>query len=370
MTIIALITNIPSPYRVDLFYYMQTHLNDYEIHVIYASENEDNRTWDIDNNKLINSHVLNSKTIKIRGKEDTRYIHIPSNIIKELNSIFPDVVISWEYNPSSLQSLFWCKIHKRKFIHLTDGTLYSERNIGFIQKQTRKIIIRNSDAALASSSKAKEKLLAWGMDKEKIFVSLLTIDIDSICTLKHIPEEGRLLYVGSLIKRKGLDLLFKALEYVEHDYTLRIVGNGSKYQINELSNLAIKSGIQNKVEFCGFKQGDELREEYKRAQIFILPTREDCFGLVLLEALCASVPIISSKYADGAYDIIINGENGVIVDPYDSQSFGKVIENVLDGKIQLNGMKKDLVEKFSFPNVTVAYVNAINYVTKGIKKDE
>lgn len=57
----------------------------------------------------------------------------------------------------------------------------------------------------------------------------------------------------------------------------------------------------------------ELLEEYQKAQIFVLPTREDCFGLVLLEALCAEVPIISSKYADGAYDVIDEGKNAICI---------------------------------------------------------
>ena len=55
--------------------------------------------------------------------------------------------------------------------------MFSERNIGKLQKVTRKIITKNCDAALASSTKAKEKLLAWGIPEEKIFLSLLTLDI-------------------------------------------------------------------------------------------------------------------------------------------------------------------------------------------------
>ena len=91
----------------------------------------------------------------------------------------PDVVIAMEYNPAALQALWWCRRNGKKFIHLTDGTLFSERNIGKIQKVTRKIITKNCDAAIASSTRAKEKLLAWGVPEEKIFVSLLTVDVQA-----------------------------------------------------------------------------------------------------------------------------------------------------------------------------------------------
>ena len=64
---IVLITNIPAPYRVDLFYYMQTHIKEYEIHVIYTNENEDNRSWNIPKEKMLNSHVLHSKVLRRKG---------------------------------------------------------------------------------------------------------------------------------------------------------------------------------------------------------------------------------------------------------------------------------------------------------------
>ena len=73
---IVLITNIPSPYLVDLFDYMHRNLTEYEFHVIYTSRTEDNRLWNIDEEKMKNSHVLKSRVLKIRKKLDDRYIHL------------------------------------------------------------------------------------------------------------------------------------------------------------------------------------------------------------------------------------------------------------------------------------------------------
>ena len=109
----------------------------------------------------------------------------------------------------------------------------------------------------------------------------------------------------------------------------------------------------------------ELLEEYQKAQIFVLPTREDCFGLVLLEALCAEVPIISSKYADGAYDIVNEGKNGILVDPYDSKEFGSTINKVLKKEVSLDGKNNIIAGKFTFDEVSKVYINAIDYVLKG-----
>ena len=155
MSKVLLITNIPAPYRVVLFYYMQTHQQTHEFFVIYTNRNEDNRQWTIDERKLLQSTILESKIIKRKGEGDVHYLHIPQHLTREITRINPDVVIAWEYNPSALKALLWCKRHGRKFIHLTDGTLRSERNIGRVQKLMRHIIIRHADACIASSTNAK-----------------------------------------------------------------------------------------------------------------------------------------------------------------------------------------------------------------------
>ena len=161
MSKIAIITNIPAPYRVDLFYYLQTHINEHSFHVIYTSAGEDNRAWTVQEEKMRNTRILDTRVVKLRGKLDTRYIHLPGNVGNVLNELAPDAVIASEYNPAAMQALLWAKTHRKKFIHWTDGTLHSERNIGTVQKLTRKIICANADACIASSTKAKEKLLAW-----------------------------------------------------------------------------------------------------------------------------------------------------------------------------------------------------------------
>lgn len=364
MSRVAIITNIPAPYRVDLYYYMQTHVKEHEFFIIYTSRNEDNRAWNIQEEKLINTRILESRILKIKNKLDTRYVHLPANIGKELNSIQPDIVAAEEYNPSALQGMWWAKLHGKKFIHWTDGTLHSERNIGKVQKLTRKIICSNADACIASSTKAKEKLMAWGVPEEQIFISLLTVDISKYRELQREPVPGRILYVGSMIPRKGLDLLLDALKYVTVPFELRIVGNGTPEEISGLKAIAEANEIAEKVTFCGFQQGDALREEYRKAQVFVLPTREDCFGLVLLEAMCAGVPIVASKYADGAYDVIAEGENGYIEDPFQPELFGKAIERALVTPMPCGAVSARKADAFSFEKVSEEIGKAVAYAQK------
>lgn len=359
---VAIVTNIPSPYRVDLYNYLHENVTQYDFNIIYTSENESNRAWNVNKENLKKSYILKSKVIKLKGNIDDRYVHIPGNMSKLLNQINPDVVIAMEYNPAAIQSLVWCKVKKKKFIHLTDGTLVNEQNLNIVQKLSRKIICRNADSFIASSTKAKEKLISYGVPAENIFISLLTVNLEDYKRLNREPEQGRILYVGSFVKRKGLDLLIESLKYVTKPFELRIVGGGTEEDKKALEALIIKNNLESKVCWCGYKSGQNLYDEYSKAEIFVLPTREDCFGLVLLEAFASKIPIVSSKYADGCYDIVIDGENGYIADPFDSNLFAEKINNALNNIDLQSHANINNIEKFEFSNTVKGYMDAMKNV--------
>lgn len=364
---IVIISNIPAPYRVAFFEYVTEHLQQYEITILYSARQQQNREWSIEREKLQNSVFLKSKTIRIKRRYDDKYIQIPYNLTTELNRLAPDIVVASEYNPVSIRTMQWCKKHHRKYISWTDGTLYAERNIIFLQRLFRKYIIQKADACLASSSKSREAQMAYGANQKKCFISSLTVDIDQYLIEGKNREGKRLLLVGSLIQRKGIDLLLKALVHVEQVYELHIVGEGPEREALKTQIDALQLG--KKVRFHGFQQGDTLREIYAESDIFILPTREDCFGLVILEAMCAGLPVISSKYADGAYDLVIEGETGYIIDPNQSEQFAAVISQLLGDKERMKTMGiagKKHAEAFRFEKVIQGFAEAIEYTSQVI----
>ena len=362
---IAIITNIPAPYRVDLFYYMQTHIPEYDFHIIYTNASEPNRNWSFNEEKCLNSYILSSKIIKRKNVLYTQYIHLTLGVVKLLRHLKPDVVIAFEYNPAAAQALFWCKTNRKKFIHLTDGTLRTERNIGKLQKLARQIIIKYADAYIASSTKAVEKLCHWGAPADRIFISLLTVDAEPYLKLKRDRKRGRILYVGEIVKRKGIDFIINALPYVKSDYTLHIVGNGNADEKAYLKALAEEKKVAGSIVWCGFKKKEGLWKEYSEADVFVFPTREDCFGLVLVEALAGGIPIISSPYAEGVYDLVEEGRNGMIVDPNDSKRLASAIDYVINNPDQMEQWgkySKELIKKFKFEKVIDGYVRSIEFV--------
>ena len=357
---IVIITNIPAPYRVDFFDYLQKHYQEYKFTIVYSSHNEDNRSWEIEQEKMQNSIFLESKTIKIKKKMDMRYVHIPWGVGKLLKELDPDVVVGSEYNPTILLALHYCKRHKMPFVSWTDGTLFSERNFGKVQLWSRKHVIRRADSYIASSSKAKEAQVYYGALEEKCHISYLTVDVDQYVQKPQGKGNGKILCVGSLIERKGIDLLLKALSELREPYDLFIAGTGEEKE--SLEKLAQELKIDDKIHFLGHLNRAELLKHYADSDLFVLPTREDCFALVILEAMCSGLPIICSKYADGAYDLLENEKNGFVIDPYDTKKFRECIQRILkDKEIQKNMRKESekIIEKFRFENVSKVYMEAI-----------
>lgn len=360
---VLIISNIPSPYRTAFFAFLQNASAEYRFSVLYTATSEADRVWKTDNEKLKDTYFLKSKILRVKGGEiggtAERYIHLPANLPKMLSRLNPDIVIGSEYNPSAVLALFWARAHKKRFIHMTDGTLRSESYIGTVQKLTRKLIISQADAYLASSTKAKEKLLWWKAPEEKITISYLTVDIAPFLALQRAPEPETLLYVGRLSREKGTDLLLEALARTRHPVKLRIVGNDVNAERQKLEQQCRALGLEDRVQWCGYLEGEALRAEYSRATVLAVPSRSDCFGLVLLEAVCAGLPIVGSKYADGVYDLIREGVNGYIADPEDPAAFAACIDAAMDTALPAQSLRQTLSKPFRFEEAAKGYFRAI-----------
>lgn len=357
---VAIITNIPAPYRVDFFDYLQKNYTQYQFTIIYSSKNEDNRKWEIDQNKMCNSIFLESKTIKIKKRFDNYYLHIPMGVSKVLNKVKPDVVVGSEYNPTIIQALFYCKRKRIPFVSWTDGTLFSERNRNFVQKFLRRFVVSSADSYIGSSTKSKEAQIYYGADESKCHISYLAVDVEKYIQKPQALGAGKILCVGSLIERKGVDLLLDALAKVKCNYSLYLAGEGAEKE--NLQKKTVNLNISDKVHFLGQLNREALLEHYADSDLFVFPTREDCFALVILEAICSRLPVICSKYADGAYDLIEEGKNGYIIDPYDVHGFANYIEELLCDKSICEKMREQsdkIIDKFRFANISKGYIAAI-----------
>ncbi len=152
-----------------------------------------------------------------------------------------------------------------------------------------------------------------------------------LCEVASHTQPGyRLLYVGRLAAVKGLPVLFESLVKIKQtnpDVVLTVVGDGGERQ--EIEKSAAQMGIADNVDFVGYKSQAEVRQYMQQSDIFVLPSFAEGLPIVLMEALAAGLPVVSTQIA-GNSDLVENGINGYLVPPGDSVLMADYIKSLLD----------------------------------------
>jgi len=137
----------------------------------------------------------------------------------------------------------------------------------------------------------------------------------------------RLLAVGRLEEQKGHDLLIEAFASVARDNTaLRLLISGEGSRRGSLADLASDLGVADKVQFLGWRSDVEVL--LAAADILVHPARWEGFGLVILEAMAAALPVVATRV--GAIpEVVIDGETGLLVDQEDARGLAVAIRSLL-----------------------------------------
>jgi glycosyltransferase involved in cell wall biosynthesis len=163
-------------------------------------------------------------------------------------------------------------------------------------------------------------------------------------------EEGelRLLFVGNLIPRKGLEHLLTALHSLRgRPFRLDVVGSeeADRRHAAFLRKRVRELDLTGRVEFHGTLSGASLEDRFRQAQVLVVPSSYEGFGIVYLEAMGFGLPVIAS--ASGATDEIVRHEaTGFLVPPGDAWSLARRIESLLDDRALLTRMSLAAYEGF------------------------
>ncbi|MGF1495084.1 MAG: glycosyltransferase family 4 protein [Microcoleaceae cyanobacterium] len=170
-------------------------------------------------------------------------------------------------------------------------------------------------------------------------------NIPYYCSLEKfgqsLPERPRdpvtILFCGQMIRRKGVDLLLKAFEnLVQSGFKARLLLVGREAELPQMLKL-IDPKIQSQIHYAGFQAPENLPQFFQQADIFVLPSRYDGWGVVVNQALGAGLPIICSDQVGAAYDLIEPGINGEIFPSGDVKVLTQAMKTFLKkpGYIQL-----------------------------------
>lgn len=163
---------------------------------------------------------------------------------------------------------------------------------------------RKADAIVAVSARTKNKIVEkYGIPQNKIKVVYNGIEFNhNSAMIEHrldkLKQDGNkiVLFVGRITLQKGPDyFVAMAKKILEHEPKTYFVVSGSGDMEGEMIRQVAGQGLSARFIFCGFLRGEELNRVYKAADIFVMPSVSEPFGLVPLEAMISEVPVLVSK---------------------------------------------------------------------------
>jgi glycosyltransferase involved in cell wall biosynthesis len=190
---------------------------------------------------------------------------------------------------------------------------------------------------LGVSDFISRKMIEKGFPKERVRTHYLGVPVQPTLA-KADNKDNIVLTVGRLVEKKGTEYLIRAMADVVRtvkDARLIICGDGPLRAY--LEKLAQELRIENSVEFRGWQSKIELQEQFRKANIFVLPSVTakdgDCegLGMVFLEAMTYGVPVIGTDHG-GIPDVIRHNETGFLIPEKDNNALAEKIKILLNDK--------------------------------------
>ncbi len=302
------LTNLPAPYKLDFFNALGETA---ELTVLFERNGATNRTWQKEDGEKFNAVFL--KGVKI-GEENS---FCPS-VKKHLKGSYDKIVIGGYGTFTAMYAIRTLKKLKKEYCLWVDGGIVREES----QKKynLKKKIISGAKTYFCPGEQTAKFLSHYGVDKKEIvfypFTSINEKDIELPTKEKklalreklEIAEEKVVLSVGQFIKRKGLDLLIRASKNLDKSYGVYIIGDNPTEEYLDLKN---QLGLDN-LHFLPFMDKEHINEYYALADIFVLPTREDIWGLVVNEAMSKGLGVITTKNCVAGLELV--KDNGYLID--------------------------------------------------------
>lgn len=327
---ILYITNCPAPYRVEFFNELTKYC---ELTVVFEMDKAKNRedTWKSCENYKFNAVVLKNWF----SRQESAFCPEVTKYIKKFKK---DIIIVGGYStPTGMWSILYMRNHHIPFILNCDGGMV--KNDSVLKRNIKKFFIEKASAWLSTGEKCDEYLEHYGAKKERIhrypFTSIKKKDIGRydaqqrkcLRDMLGIKEKNVILFVGSFIYRKGLDILLASCQEMD-DVALVLVGGTN---INDFLPRQ-QNKIRTHLYIEGFKAESEVKKYYQIADMFVLPTRQDIWGLVINEAMAAGLPIITTDQCVAGLELIEESVNGYIVPSDDGELLRQSIVKLLNNK--------------------------------------
>ncbi len=244
-----------------------------------------------------------------------------------------------------------------------------------VQASCERLAVRRADAVVTTSRYSRKRIIqAYGVPAAKVVIVPELIDL-SAWTDEALPQgEGgtdppAILTVAHMYPRKNLGLLLNALACLRDAgvaFQGWIVGDGPCRNVWE--RLRDSLALQDRVTFLGTISRRQLVERYRRAAVFCLPSRQEGFGIVFLEAMACGKPIVAGRAA-AVPETVPDGECGLLVDPDDPEALARALTALLrdpDLRQEMGEAGRRRVERYRADHVAGLFLETVQSALHGL----
>jgi glycosyltransferase involved in cell wall biosynthesis len=234
-------------------------------------------------------------------------------------------------------------IQKRKGIPniLTEHSTIRLYNRSFIHKLCVRYALRNASGVISVSNSLKNEIIPIRKKSVNVIPNIVDTGLFELSENREDPILNIGFLGGLNNTNKGLDLLLKAVSMLENTkYKLHIGGDGKL--LDHFKKLAAEAAIENNCRFYGEIARDEIPQFYSQLDLFILPSRYETFGIVLIEAMAGGVPVIATKC--GGPEDIVTESTGVLVEKDNPEMLANVIRTMAGN---LRSFNKETIRNYA-----------------------
>lgn len=351
MNKLLIIGEFPAPYRVEVFADLAKH---WSSKVYFEYQQDEKRTDEWLSRVSVDCNILDNPSAKKEFKQDIKNLKSYEAVILYNNCLKNAIILE-----------LFCKLKRVPYFINCDGCNDIEES-NPLKKALKCFLMRGAAGYFAGGQSAVKYFEYYGANRKRIhlhnFTSLHQEDInkkllsnaEKNCLKEKIGMTGKfnVVTVGRHIECKGFDIVLKAAEKIGKSVDFYIIGgepSAENKQYKEAHNLS-------SVHFVDFLGKDELREYYNAADLFVLMTRGDTWGLVINEAMTNGLPVITTKRCVAGVELIKDGENGYIIDVDDTEALVNKVLTLRDNE--------ELCRQMSLANINKMQTNTIDQIAK------
>jgi glycosyltransferase involved in cell wall biosynthesis len=334
---IAVIVNMVAPYTKPLFAQLAER-DECDLLVVSETRMERDRRWRPEadlpfEHVLLDAWTLDLAWLAVGSGFKTRfdtYIYVPKRPLAPLRRFSPDVVVAagggiWS-SPANIAALA-----ARRWRHWALvpwwGSFTREKSTWprRLAEPWVKTFMRSSDAWLVYGTRHVRDVVELGADPARTVIAPITAMAPEEPVERHrapAPGQTRYLFVGRFIERKGLDVLLKAFRGLNRG-ELWIVGDGPLR-----GRVEAAAAPNPRIRLLGHLQGDELANVYLQADVLVVPSVYEAWGLVVHEGLAYGLPVIVTDQVGAGDDLIDPGINGYVVPAGSSKALREAMHAV------------------------------------------